>query len=191
LLSLGFDAFVAHEDIEPSRQWREAIEEALATCHALVAYVTPDFRESNWCSQEVGWALGRGVAVLPVRAGADPYGFFGAIQAVNEGGRADVPIAVDIAGALTTDILRRGPSRVQAILAEALVTAFCQSRSFDGTRARYGLLARLPRSLITQEMAERLGSACSENRQVLDAVVDAPSPSPAPQAISTLLAIGR
>ena len=84
-------AFVAHDDIEPTREWQLEIERALRTMDALVAILSPKFIESKWCDQEVGIAIGRGKLVLPVRAGADPHGFMGkyqALQAVDAGDAA-------------------------------------------------------------------------------------------------------
>ena len=55
----GSTAFVAHEDIEPTKEWQTEIESALASMDALVALLAPGFKESNWCDQEVGggnWA---------------------------------------------------------------------------------------------------------------------------------------
>jgi hypothetical protein len=73
-------AFVAHDDIEPTREWQAEIERALRTMDALVAMVAPTFIESRWCDQEVGIAIGRGKLVLPLRAGADPHGFMGSTR---------------------------------------------------------------------------------------------------------------
>jgi hypothetical protein len=67
----GMTAFVAHDDIHPSKQWRDVIQVALSTCDAMIALTHPRFHQSQWCDQEVGWALGRGVPVVPVR----PDGF--------------------------------------------------------------------------------------------------------------------
>ena len=78
----AFSCFVAHDVIEPSRQWQEVIELALRSCDIMLAYVTPDFETSKWCDQEIGWALGRELVVLPLKVGADPYGFFGTYQAL-------------------------------------------------------------------------------------------------------------
>jgi hypothetical protein len=64
--------FVAHTQIESGRDWQDVIEDALRTCHVLVAYVTDGFPASNWTDQEVGWALGRGIPMIPVNAGAVP-----------------------------------------------------------------------------------------------------------------------
>lgn len=81
----GFSCFVAHEAIEPSREWRREIERALNSCDLLVAYVTLGFSGSEWADQEVGWALGRGLAVIPVKVdGQTPYGFIGSYQAVTK-----------------------------------------------------------------------------------------------------------
>ena len=79
----GISAFVAHEDIKPSKEWQNEIELALRSMHALAALLTPDFHPSNWTDQEVGFALGRGVLVVPVRMGSDPYGFINKVQGLS------------------------------------------------------------------------------------------------------------
>jgi hypothetical protein len=63
----GIDAFVAHDDIEPSKRWRDVIKAGLATCDLLIAVLHPQFHTSQWCDQEVGWALGRNIPVAAVR----------------------------------------------------------------------------------------------------------------------------
>ena len=50
---------------------------------ALSAFITHDFHASAWTDQEVGWAFGRGLLVVPVRLGADPYGFAGKVQGIS------------------------------------------------------------------------------------------------------------
>ena len=82
LSQYNIDAFVAHDDIQPSREWQNEIELALRSMDCLAALVTPKFIDSKWCDQEIGWALGRGVPVLPIRLDADPYGFAGKFQAI-------------------------------------------------------------------------------------------------------------
>jgi TIR domain len=77
------DAFVAHDDIEPTRLWEDEITNALRTCDALLALLTPGFHESKWCDQEVGWVLGRDMPlVASVNMGATPHGFIGRFQAI-------------------------------------------------------------------------------------------------------------
>jgi hypothetical protein len=77
----GVSAFVAHEDIKPTRAWQDEIENALHTMDAFVALMTEGFHNSDWTDQEVGFALARGVPVIAVRLGRDPYGFLGKFQA--------------------------------------------------------------------------------------------------------------
>ena len=48
-----------------------------------MALLTKEFHESDWTDQEVGYALGRGVPVVPVKRGRDPYGFIGKFQALS------------------------------------------------------------------------------------------------------------
>lgn len=69
LKEYGISAFVAHEDIEPTKEWQNEIEKALFSMDALTAVLTPDFDKSRWTDQEVGVAVGRGVLVIPIRKG--------------------------------------------------------------------------------------------------------------------------
>ena len=79
----GVSAFVAHEDIHPTKEWQNEIENALATMDGFAALLTSDFHESDWTDQEVGYALSRGIPIVPVRLGRDPYGFLGKFQALS------------------------------------------------------------------------------------------------------------
>ena len=92
----GISAFVAHEDIEPSKEWQREIELALETMDVMVAVVEPGFRESNWCCQEVGFAMGRRVDVIPLRVGLDPFGLFGKYQGIQAKSKYPKDIAQQI-----------------------------------------------------------------------------------------------
>jgi hypothetical protein len=80
LAKYGVSAFVAHEDIHPTKVWQDEIENALASCDAFVALLTKSFHESDWTDQEVGYAVARGIPIIAVRLGRDPYGFIGKFQ---------------------------------------------------------------------------------------------------------------
>ncbi|HVK38363.1 MAG TPA: toll/interleukin-1 receptor domain-containing protein [Candidatus Kapabacteria bacterium] len=83
LARFGCGAFVAHEDVEPTREWVVEIENALASMDCFVALLTEGYHESNWTDQEVGYAVARGVPVISIRLGRDPYGFIGRFQALS------------------------------------------------------------------------------------------------------------
>jgi hypothetical protein len=79
----GLSCFVAHEYIQPSKEWMDEIEKALFSMDVLIALMTDNFHDSDWTDQEVGAAIGRGVPVISVKMGKDPYGFIGKYQALN------------------------------------------------------------------------------------------------------------
>jgi hypothetical protein len=79
----GISCFVAHEDIHPTKAWQDEIENALASMEGFVALMTENFHASDWTDQEVGFAIARGVPIIAVRLGKDPYGFIGKFQALS------------------------------------------------------------------------------------------------------------
>jgi hypothetical protein len=76
----GIHGFVAHDSIEPTREWQAEIERALRTAHLFVGLVHREFLPSAWTNQEVGWAKGRDIPFFMIRFGADPSGFPGSVQ---------------------------------------------------------------------------------------------------------------
>ncbi|MGH2962948.1 MAG: TIR domain-containing protein [Solirubrobacterales bacterium] len=91
------DGFVAHDSIEPTEDWQDVIRYALASCEGCVALLTAGFRESPWTDQEVGWCMGRGVLVVPVEFGLNPYGLLGRYQAFRvKKGQTPADIALGI-----------------------------------------------------------------------------------------------
>ena len=103
----GIDCFVAHEDIQVLKEWEIEIENALFSMDALCAIVTPDFRNSDWCDQEVGIALGQKKAVLPISKEMMPYGFFGKYQALKSTGKNANEIAKALWLVITGNIKTR------------------------------------------------------------------------------------
>ena len=83
LSRFGISCFVAHEDIRPTQEWQDEIENALASMDGFVALLTADFHDSDWTDQEVGFAFARGVPIIAVRLGKDPYGFIGKFQGLS------------------------------------------------------------------------------------------------------------
>ena len=96
----GISAFVAHEDIKPSKEWEVEIERALFSMNALCAILTPDFNKSSWCDQEIGYAFGRNVLCIPIDKGQLPYGMFGKIQALKSEGKNAQQIAESVFNAI-------------------------------------------------------------------------------------------
>jgi len=122
LRKFGISGFVAHEDIEPTKEWQSEIEKALMSMDALVAILTPGFKESNWTDQEVGVAVGRDVLVVPIRKGLDPYGFIAKYQGYQGDSRTIGEVTRAIFDILTTNPKTKGK------MADVLVGLLLASR---------------------------------------------------------------
>jgi hypothetical protein len=156
--TFGISSFVAHEDIEPTLEWQREIELALRSMHALVALLTPDFHESKWADQEVGCALGKGVLVIPVRLGLDPYGFIGKLQ--GSPGKLDAP---DTLASGVVDLLLKNKTTA-GTMRESLVVGLEKSPSFAASKALAGKVEGL--RFFTSEQLARIEAACKDNVQV-------------------------
>jgi hypothetical protein len=78
----GVEAFLAHEDIKPSSEWQEVIIEELKACRVFLPILTPNFCSSPWADQETGFAVARDIPIIPINAGAMPWGFIARYQAL-------------------------------------------------------------------------------------------------------------
>lgn len=172
----GIDAFVAHTSIEPSAEWQDVIESALRSCDAMAVFLNTGFHKSNWCDQEVGFAMARRVPVLPLRFELNPYGFMGKLQAENCSKLEELPVAHKI-----VDWLMRTPS-LRESATDNLVTAFENSDSFDNSRHLLLELEAVRR--FTPEQLKRLDHATTANTQVSQAVI---SGSTVPKRIGRLI----
>lgn len=153
----GVDAFLAHADIEPSRDWQNEIELALQSMQALAMFVTPDFHESSWTDQEVGWALGRGVLVVPVRLGADPRGFAGRIQGIAGSFATPNRLAASIVQVLLRNRLTHDHMR------DAALEAFLHAESAEMAEATARLVVQ---ENVSTKTRDRLWKACDENGHI-------------------------
>ena len=137
LHSYGISSFVAHDDIEPTKEWQRVIESALSTCHCLLALLHPEFHRSKWTDQEIGHALGRNLLVIPVQFGVDPYGLMGKYQAIR-GSKMSI-------NTLTERIfsILNGDSNTNRQLAESVVRFLGSSSSFDEANERMMLVNEL------------------------------------------------
>jgi hypothetical protein len=85
LEALGYAAFLAHDDIEVSAQWREEILRHLESCSGLISVVTENFGRSAWANQEVGFILGKNKPVASLIFGEASQilpGFLASLQGI-------------------------------------------------------------------------------------------------------------
>jgi hypothetical protein len=151
-------AFVAHDTIEAGELWQREIEAALRSMDAMVAVLTPGFHESKWTDQEIGWALGRGIYLLPLRKGLDPYGFIAEVQGIQAENKTLGGVAEEIFAAL----LRHSKTRDR--IREALVIGLENSGSATEVLSNTKLIelaGSIPSSLL-----RRLGDTVEKNQHV-------------------------
>jgi len=151
LAVFGASCFVAHEDIHPTKEWQEEIENALTSMDAFVALMTDNFHDSDWTDQEVGFALGRGVPLIAVKLGKNPYGFIAKFQALScQWTEAPVEIA---------KLLIRQPRML-----DAYITALPRCRSFDEGITLSQVLPNIRK--LTDEQAARMATAFNDDPQL-------------------------
>lgn len=158
LASFGISAFVAHSDIEPAKEWQDEIESALQTMDALAAILTPGFHESRWTDQEIGFALGRGLFVIPLRYGLDPYGFIGKFQGYRIDKVTYTVIAETVASLLTSHF------STAHIMSRVLVSRFEQSWSWQSAKDNMDSLEAC--TSFDEELLQRIETAVQSNGQI-------------------------
>ena len=147
----GISCFVAHEDIHPTKKWQDEIENALLSMDAFVPLMTKDFHESDWTDQEVGFAMARGVPIIAVKLGRDPYGFIGKFQALSTAwGKA----ALDIASIFIK----------QDRMVGAYIAALRRCRNFNDGNRLGELLPAIEG--MSEQQVDDLVSAYNENDQL-------------------------
>lgn len=157
----GVTCFIAHLDIEPTKEWQREIEKALFSMDALVALMTSGFSNSEWTDQEIGVAIGRRVPIIPVKIGTDPYGFIGKYQALSATGKEAAEVAEDI-----YDLLW-GNANLKERLTDSLVTRFERADSYEEANDLVGRLERIESA--SPEIIKHLERAPKGNSQVREA----------------------
>jgi len=82
LEDVGVAAFLAHEDLKVSEEWKNRIIEELKICHLFIPLLSKNFRRSKWAPQEVGFIVSRPeVRIAPLSIDeTTPFGFIEHLQ---------------------------------------------------------------------------------------------------------------
>lgn len=149
----GISCFIAHDTITPLAEWRDQIMKGLETMEAMVVFLTDDFQESLWCQQEVGFALGKGTPIVPLKLGSkDPPGFISHLQAL----RGSMANPISAAKGLFP-IIGKALGR-QERLHEVLITAFCESPSYSDSKTRFDRMASHVKKLDEAQLLQIIDS---------------------------------
>jgi nucleoside 2-deoxyribosyltransferase len=135
LKAYGISSFVAHTDIVPTREWRLEIEKALRSTDIFLAFITEDFFSSDWTNQEIGFAVARGIPIIPLMvSGVLPRGFLSEIQA-QKGQNKEI----EELSQLISDLIRKDYDK-DNMVKKSIIESFKNSKSFKSSiRAFDGL----------------------------------------------------
>lgn len=157
LAEVGIEAFLAHDDLHVSDEWRERILEELKRCDMFVPLLSANFIASKWAPQEVGFIISRPeVTIAPISLdGTTPFGFISHVQSrtISNGG-----ITREL---LVLPLVRRMP---RAVL-PGLIQITAKAGSF---RTAETLMASLVEyfQIFTPDEAQALAAAAVENGQI-------------------------
>lgn len=113
--------------------------------------MTEDFHDSFWTDQELGYAFGRGVPIICVRLGRDPYGFIGKFQALScDWNKVSTEVA---------KLLIKEPRMV-----DAFISAVGRCKNWDEGNTLAAVLPAIER--ITPEQAQALAVTYNENGEL-------------------------
>lgn len=157
LLSVGINAFLAHEDISVSEEWRLKILEEIGRADMFICLLSKSYLQSTWCVQESGIAAFRkDITVVPLSLdGTIPQGFIGNVQSAKIDPTA-IYLGDLIPGILKNDI---------AFGTDMAINMLGRSRSYRGAEENFQLL--LPHlSRMTDGQIKRLLEVAATNDQV-------------------------
>ena len=124
LEELGFEGFLAHEDINPSYEWQEEIYRNLLECDVFIPYITKNFKESDWTDQECGIAYTHSKLIIPLQVELTPYGFINKFQGLKFNPEK-IPLEIDKIVRVILNSKRFGD------LKEFFIKQFIRSENFE------------------------------------------------------------
>ncbi|RJQ50599.1 MAG: toll/interleukin-1 receptor domain-containing protein [Nitrospiraceae bacterium] len=77
------ECFIAHDDIPYGSEWEEDIISNLKSANYFMPLQTEQLTKSYWCQQEAGFAVAKGIKIIPLipdEGGVDPVGFYKRFQ---------------------------------------------------------------------------------------------------------------
>ena len=154
----AMEAFLAHEDIEPSSNWEAVIIKQLKACNVFIPILTENFRSSQWTGQETGFALSRQIPIIPINVGVKPYGFLSKYQAFPFDENNIYKSCVDIMKIISKKVTLGKEFR------NSLIKVFGSSDSFDDAGKNSELLLEFLPSFTSQQKNRILRVAASNSQ---------------------------
>lgn len=159
LATLGIQAFMAHEHIEVSMQWRDEILRQIGLADLFVPILSQHYYQSIWCKQESGIAAFRRITLIPLSIdGSIPQGAISHIQSTRIDPNA--PTYANIFPGLALNHV--------AFLISAIIQMIAQSHSYRNAESNFDLIAPYLNRATDAQIVELL-TVSFRNSQVYDA----------------------
>ena len=162
LRGVGIEAFLAHEDIHVSQEWRLKILEEIGIAELFICLLSKNYFQSAWCVQESGIAAFRpGLPIIPLSLdGTIPQGFIAHLQSVKID--QDSISIDDLLPAFMTHSFSKGIA--------ILIDRIAGSRNYRGAEANFQKILPFI-SKMTGEQVKSLLDKVADNDQVYDAAL--------------------
>jgi len=155
----GCGAFLAHEHIEVSEEWRIEILKELSQADIFVPILSANYYSSIWCKQESGIAAFREMTVLPLSIdGQISQGFISHIQSSR----------IDPAAPTYANLLPGLAKHDVSFVIGKLIQRVGDSRSYRGAEANFELMLPYVGRATKDQIVELL-EVSTKNKQVCHA----------------------
>lgn len=163
----GFNAFLAHSDINVSNNWRIKIIDSLNTTDVFIPLLTSSSKHSVFVNQEIGIAYALKKIILPIKIDTNPFGFIESLQALLCS-TFSFQTLIQICSKISV-ILIKDPalSKVQNTSFESLLFALNSSSCFRDTRIIMRMILEShPYIEMTQEYKQYVKNCIDTNEQI-------------------------
>lgn len=152
-------AFMAHEHIEVSSEWRLEILKQIEAADLFVPILSANYYNSIWCKQESGIAAFRKMTIIPLSTdGSIPQGFIAHIQSTR----------IDPAEPAYRDLLPGLAKHDVSIVINKLVAWIGNSRNYRSAEYYFELMLPYIDKATSQQVVNLLNAA-TDNNQVCNA----------------------
>lgn len=159
LVELECTAFMAHEHIEVSEEWRTQILKELEAADVFIPILSANYYGSIWCKQESGIAAFRRMTIVPLSAdGQIPQGFIAHIQSTK----------IDPNAPTYADLLPGVAKHDVSFVVDKLIKKVAGSRSYRSAEANFELILPYIGRAKKEQVVELL-NASTNNDQVCHA----------------------
>ena len=166
LEKIGFEVFLAHEDIKPGLEWSDEIVRNLKRCDIFIPFLTKKFKNSEWTDQETGMAIAGGKFIIPLQVDMPPYGFIGKYQSQKLCKTPEGELDFDKTTEEITKIIIND-ERFRSGMKEFVISNLIDSRHYREANARVKLLKYFEE--FTDDEVNRIVEGAINNNEIYEA----------------------